>query len=39
VNACSSFLVLHVSDRTSVNSGTARHHSADSVGFCLKKTT
>lgn len=33
---CGYALVLHVSDRTNVNSGTARHHSTDSVGFCLK---
>ena len=33
---CGYALILRVSDRTNVNSGTARNYNQDSVGFCLK---
>jgi hypothetical protein len=33
---CGYALVLNVSDRANVNSGTARNYNTDSVGFCLK---
>jgi hypothetical protein len=33
---CGYALILRVWDRTNVNSGTARNHNKDSVGFCLK---
>ncbi len=33
---CGYALILHVWDRTNVNSGTTRNYNKDSVGFCLK---
>ncbi|MBL8037401.1 MAG: hypothetical protein CCU26_10000 [Nitrospira sp. UW-LDO-01] len=33
---CGYALILHVWDRTNVNSGTNRNYNKDSVGFCLK---
>src|SRR5687768_975795 len=33
---CGYALLLVVTDRANVNSGTTRHQSSDSVGFCLK---
>lgn len=33
---CGYALILHVWDRTNVNSGTSRNYNKDSVGFCLK---
>lgn len=33
---CGYAIVLYVSDRTNVNSGTARNNNSASVGFCLK---
>ena len=35
MDACGYALILHVYDRTNVNSGAGSHHSQASVGFCL----
>lgn len=33
---CGYAIILHVYDRSNVNSGTSRNYNKDSVGFCLK---
>ena len=35
---CGYSLTIHATDRTNVNSGTARHHNETSVGFCLRES-
>jgi hypothetical protein len=36
MDACGYALILHVFDRTNVNSGAGSHHTPASVGFCLR---
>jgi len=36
MDACGYALILHVWDRTNVNSGGGNNHSQASVGFCLR---
>ena len=36
MDPCGFALILHVSDRTNVNSGGGHHHAQDAVGFCLQ---